>query len=508
MDNNDFENGYRPEDYNPFTGRRENEKVAGDGNADMNMVEENTVQEHASSGYPNYGNPYQGNSFNHSYRSQNGYAESGRSRAADDRTQAVSRKPKKKGTAGKIIKTMAKTVAIALVFGLVSGTAFYGINRVLNLTDKETIESSEKEEKEEKREEVKETPVIAPATGYAGGLTDVSGIVEQAMPSIVAITNISEVTYQSFWGMQQSYETPSAGSGIIIDQTADYLYIATNNHVVENAKSLSVQFINESTVDAEIRGTYPSKDLAVVQVKKSDIDPETMNIIKVATVGDSAAMKVGQPSIAIGNALGYGQSVTTGIISAKDRTITVSDSANRGTVTNSNLLQTDAAINPGNSGGALLNAQGQVIGINSAKYSSTEVEGVGYAIPMEDALPIIQALIKDGDYVNNHAAYLGVSGADITSAYAQTYKMPEGIYVVEINDRAQAIEAGLHEGDIITAIDKKKVGSMDELKSVLVNYKAGDTVKVHVSRQNGRGYDQLELNIKLMSAKELNISAQ
>ena len=222
--------------------------------------------------------------------------------------------------------------------------------------------------------------------------TDVSDIVDEVMPSIVAITNVSQTEYQSFWGQSKTYESTSCGSGIIVSQDKEYLYVATNNHVVEGANSLTVTFANDDTVSAEIKGTDPSTDLAVVKVALSSIKDDTMSAIKVATLGSSDTLKVGESCIAIGNALGYGQSVTTGVISALNREVSVSDSSSSTNYT-AELIQTDAAINPGNSGGALLNTAGEVIGINSVKYSDTSVEGIGYAIPVDTAKPIIEELI-------------------------------------------------------------------------------------------------------------------
>ena len=425
-------------------------------------------------------------------------------------------KPRKKKKS--FAKTLGKTAAIALVFGLVSGAVFTGVSQVGSslLGSKNSRTEVQSEEADASADSTTKSAadydttgtVDKTETGNATELTDVSAIVESVMPSIVAITNTSTVTYQSFWGQAQSYDATSCGSGIIIDQDDEYLYVATNNHVVSGANALTVQFSNDVTVDAETRGTYSTKDLAVVQVKLSDIDSETLSTIKVATVGDSSALKVGEASIAIGNALGYGQSVTTGIISAKGRSITVSDSTTGSTTTNSNLLQTDAAINPGNSGGALLNSKGEVIGINSAKYSDTDVEGVGYAIPMEDAMPIIQSLIESGSYVNEKTPYLGIGGADVTSSYAQMYNMPEGVYILEVYEGSGAETAKLQEGDIITEVDGTTVTCMDDLKAALASYEAGDVVKLTVYRQQGKGYQAFYASVELKSASEINMQTE
>ena len=407
-------------------------------------------------------------------------------------------------------KNLLKCVAYALVFGLVAGSAFSGVTYVSNKftgSSKSSMRAIEKEadasDAEEKEETSKESTISSTATGYAADLTDVSSIVEEVMPCIVAITNTAVYTYQNFWGQSGSYTADSCGSGFIIDEDDEYLYIATNNHVVANADSLSVQFCDEATVDAETLGTYATKDLAVVRVKLSDIESDTLSAIKVATIGDSSVIKVGEPAIAIGNALGYGQSVTTGIVSALGRSITTQDSTTGETTTNSNLIQTDAAINPGNSGGALLNENGEVIGINSAKYSSTDVEGIGYAIPMEDALPILQEIIETGSYVDMQKAYLGIAGADVTSDIASAYNMPTGVYISSVYENSGAANAGLKKGDIITAIEDTEVSSMDELKAALANYSAGDTITISVYRSQGNEYKGYYVSVTLTSAAEL-----
>ncbi len=241
-----------------------------------------------------------------------------------------------------------------------------------------------------------------------------------------------------------------------MSQDADNLYIATNNHVVEGADSLTVAFSDNTTVSAEIKGTDPSTDLAVIRVALSSIDSDTLNTIKVATLGNSDDLKAGQAAIAIGNALGYGQSVTTGVISALNREVTVSDS-NSNTNYTAELIQTSAAINPGNSGGALLNAAGEVIGINSVKYADTSVEGIGYAIPISTAMPIIEDLITKEKVDEADSAYLGIGGVDVTSDVAKTYNMPTGVYVTQVKENSAAEQAGIQKGDIITAFDGKDV---------------------------------------------------
>ncbi|MGF0065758.1 S1C family serine protease [Lachnospiraceae bacterium SGI.085] len=416
------------------------------------------------------------------------------------------KKPKRSGGNGFGAK-LAKCVAIALVFGLVAGAAFtgvsyfggnaLGINQSSDSSDKSSRSSKDSDSSSSSSSDTAKT-LATTSTGDATDVTDVSGIVDAVMPSIVAITNTGIVQSQNFFGQSQSYESQSAGSGIIIQEDDTYLYIATNNHVVEGAESLTVQFCDDSTVSAEVKGTDASHDLAVVKVEKSAIDSDTLSAIKVATIGDSTALKVGQATIAIGNALGYGQSVTTGVVSALGRTVSTSDSSTGTTVTNDNLIQTDAAINPGNSGGALLNTNGEVIGINSVKYSDTSVEGIGYAIPMEDAQPIISQLITQEKVDESKQAYLGIQGYDVSSDVAKTYNMPQGVYVYQVLSGSAAEKAGLQQGDIITKFDGKSVGSMEELQETLSYYEAGQSVKITIcSRANN--YQEQELDITLGS---------
>lgn len=417
-----------------------------------------------------------------------------------------SAKPKHSGGNGFGAK-LAKCVAIALVFGLVAGAAFtgvsyfggnaLGINQSSDSSDKSSRSSKDSDSSDSSSSDTAKT-LATTNTGDATDVTDVSGIVDAVMPSIVAITNTGIVQSQNFFGQSQSYESQSAGSGIIIQEDDTYLYIATNNHVVEGAESLTVQFCDDSTVSAEVKGTDASHDLAVVKVEKSAIDSDTLSVIKVATIGDSTALKVGQATIAIGNALGYGQSVTTGVVSALGRTVSTSDSSTGTTVTNDNLIQTDAAINPGNSGGALLNTNGEVIGINSVKYSDTSVEGIGYAIPMEDAQPIITQLITQEKVDESKQAYLGIQGYDVSSDVAKTYNMPQGVYVYQVLSGSAAEKAGLQQGDIITKFDGKTVGSMEELQETLSYYEAGQSVKITIcSRANN--YQEQDLDITLGS---------
>lgn len=388
---------------------------------------------------------------------------------------------------------LAKCAALAAVFGLVAGGVFVGTG-YLGMTKLGVTKS----DSDSKSVTVESTKIAGTATSTEStevGAIDVSGIVDEVMPSIVAITNMTEAQYRNFFGQVQNYESESAGSGIIIGQDNDYLYIVTNNHVVAGATSLTVCFVDDQTVTAEVKGTDSNSDLAVVAVKISDISGDTMKNIKVATMGDSDSVKVGESAIAIGNALGYGQSVTTGVISALDREVTLQDEST-GSTTNA-LIQTDAAINPGNSGGALLNLQGEVIGINSAKYSDTAVEGMGYAIPIATAKPIIDDLIQRETVDEAESAYLGIAGADITEDVSKTYNMPRGIYVTKVVENSAADEAGIQKGDILTAFDGKKVSSMEGMQEMLRYYKAGEKIKVTVQQANNGQYEEKELEVTL-----------
>ena len=391
---------------------------------------------------------------------------------------------------------MVRCVALALVFGLVAGGVFVGTGyagmKALGIDNHSKAQTSD-------TKNVSTTKVTGTTTGTKNSTTtssDISGIVDEVMPSIVAITNMTEVQYRDFFGRVQNYEGESAGSGIIISQDDQYLYIVTNNHVVSDATTLTVCFYDDQTVSAEVKGTDSSSDLAVVAVKLSDISSDTMKAIKVATVGDSDSIKVGDTAIAIGNALGYGQSVTTGVISALNRGVTLEDETSGETVTNG-LIQTDAAINPGNSGGALLNVEGQVIGINSAKYSDTAVEGMGYAIPMSKAEPIINDLINREAVDESESAYLGISGADITDDVANTYNMPNGIYVTKVAEGSAAEKAGIQKGDILTEFDGKDVTSMENMQEILKYYKAGKKVTLNVQVADNGTYKEKELTVKL-----------
>lgn len=418
---------------------------------------------------------------------------------------AEPQKPKKPKKERPFLKKIGKIVAIALVFGLVAGAAFQGVNFA---TGKLTGTSSSSSSSSSAKSLGTSNDIGTTATSTATTVTDVSDIVTNTMPAIVQVTAVSVTEYRSFFGSGQSYESESAGSGIIISQDDDYIYIATNNHVVSGASSLTITFADDSAVAAEIQGTDSSTDLAVVKVAMSDVDSSTLDSIAVATLGDSDSLKVGESAVVIGNALGYGQSVTTGVISALNREVELE--AEDGTAITNELIQTDAAVNPGNSGGALLNMNGEVVGIVSAKYSDTDVEGMGYAIPITSAKTIIEQLMN-GESVSDSStstgdAYLGIAGVDVTAQFSKSASsdLPsEGVYVYGVYTNTGAAEAGLSRGDVITAIDGNSISGMSDIQSYLATKSAGDTVTVTVSTASSSYSESKDLQVTLTSKQEL-----
>ena len=327
------------------------------------------------------------------------------------------------------------------------------------------------------------------------GTSDIATIAKNAMPSIVSITNMSVQEVQSFFGGTQQQESTSVGSGIIIGQTDSELLILTNNHVVEGNEKLTVSFVDNESVEANVKGTDSTKDLAVVAVKISDVKDSTMDEIAVATMGDSSKLEVGEQVIAIGNALGYGQSVTSGIVSATERTL---DGYEGGT-----LIQTDAAINPGNSGGALLNSNGEFIGINTAKVATDSVEGMGYAIPISDASDTIQNLMNQETKTKVSEAeqgYLGIQGVDVSDESAKMYNMPTGVYISDVVKNGGAQQAGLTKGSVITGLEGTTISDMNSLKEQLQYYRVGDKVKVTVQVPGNNGeYTEKTVEVTLGS---------
>ncbi|HBN55543.1 MAG TPA: serine protease [Lachnospiraceae bacterium] len=334
------------------------------------------------------------------------------------------------------------------------------------------------------------------------------------MPSVVSITNVGTTEFQTFFGTYEQ-ESQSSGSGIIIGKNDTELLIVTNNHVISNAKEISVYFNSDgedadedNVISAKIKGTDVNKDLAVISVALEDIPQETLDIVKIATIGDSAMLEIGEPVVAIGNAYGYGLSVTSGIVSALNREVSVQSDGQ--TITNK-LIQTDAAINPGNSGGALLNSKGELIGINSVKFISEDVEGMGYAIPISDVESIIGDLMNKvmRDQVKEvDRGYLGINGVDVTSDVSKSYGMPIGAYVDKVVDGAAAQKAGIQKGDIITKLDGSSITSYNQLKEALSYYAAGETVPITIQRLDGPEYKEITLDITLSTSLQAGVKSE
>ena len=398
--------------------------------------------------------------------------------------------PKKKH--GKGASRWAKVVCTGLVFGVVASAAF----QTSNIVAGKVLGTTQTTNKTAKTTTTANSAKLTTSSNSSSGTANVTEVAKNAMPSIVSITNMSVQEVQNFFGGTQKQKSESAGSGIIVGQNDSELLIVTNNHVVEGSSTLTVTFIDEESVEADIKGTDSDKDLAVV-VPLSKIKDSTMNKIAVATLGDSDKTQVGDQVIAIGNALGYGQSVTTGIVSAKERTMDSYDGK---------LLQTDAAINPGNSGGALLNANGEVIGINSAKIATETVEGIGYAIPVSDVSDLITNLMNQKTktkVAESERGYIGIKGVDVTSDSAQMYNMPTGVYVSEVISGGGAEKAGITKGAVITGIEGTTVDGMDALQEQLQYYKAGEKVKITVQTQSKNGeYEKKDVEVTLGKQSE------
>lgn len=415
------------------------------------------------------------------------------------------RKPKKQHT---FAKKAACFVGLGLLFGSATGVAFsiptYFANQQLLQTKIELEQLEAANAASASSQLSTTTSALTTATPSTQATTaDITAIANSCLPSVVSITNKSVTEVRTMFGTYQQ-DTESSGSGIIIGANDSELLIVTNYHVVSGSNELSVVFSydedsdNPSLVSAKLKGYESDKDLAVISVSMDDITDEMKSQIKVATIGDSSSLQLGQEVVAIGNALGYGQSVTTGIISALNREVTVTD--DDGNPITNKLIQTDAAINPGNSGGALLNMNGELIGINSVKVSSSSVEGMGYAIPISDVQSIIEELMlkETRDVVaEEEQGYLGIGGTDVTTEISQTYDMPIGIFINTIYEDSPAAVSGLSKGNIITKFDGQTVKSMSELKSLLTYYKSGETVDIIAMVQGSDGYVEKTFTLTL-----------
>lgn len=457
-----------------------------------------TYQNNAQNPYTGY-TGYQNNTGNYQYG--NTYP--------NDYTQMNQKKPKEKRPrkGGGYFRKAVLAVSLGLFFGLFAGLGLYIVESATGMmngadtevsaggTDSQTedvmaqaaLTESGLQDTEQTLSGIQKTESVTTVA------SDVSDVASKVMPSIVAINN-HYTEKMSFYGQTLSSDAESSGSGIIVGENDTELLIVTNYHVIEGADNLTVKFVEDSEAEASVKGTDADMDLAVIAVPLDQIGADTLNQIAVATLGDSDALVVGEPAIAIGNSLGYGQSVTIGVISALNRTIDLSDGSS-GT-----FIQTDAAINPGNSGGALLNVKGEVIGINSNKIGGSAIEGMGYAIPISAAEPIIADLMlkeTKNKVTEEERGYLGISGISVTADVSQAYGMPEGVYIAQVYEGTAAEAAGLQKGDIITAFDGDKITSMDTLQEELQFYAKGQTVEVTVMTVGQGGYQEKTVQLTL-----------
>lgn len=424
--------------------------------------------------------------------------------------QPEQKKEKKAKRQGGYLKKAIMAVSLGLFFGLFAGLGLYIVESVSGMTDRDHIAVSETEDmgtgvqmKEAEAPAVDQSanvPTIKQSDTVTAVVTDVTDVVKNVMPSIVAVNNHYTET-MSFYGQRMSSEADASGSGIIVGENDTELLIVTNYHVVADTDKLTVQFNEDSEAEAFIKGQDAKMDLAVIAVPLTELSSSTLDSIKVATLGDSDELEVGEPAIAIGNSLGYGQSVTTGVISALDRSISLSSgNGYGGDNVEGTFIQTDAAINPGNSGGALLNIKGEVIGINSNKIGGSAVEGMGYAIPISSASPIIaELMLKEtkNKVAEEERGYLGISGISVTQEVSQSYGMPEGVYIAQVFENTAASAAGLKQGDIITEFGGDRISSMEELQKELEFYAKGDTVDVKVMTMTVAGYEEITVKLTL-----------
>ena len=509
---NEFENnnGFHNENVenNPINEVNSNEEYSNGGynngglTVDVTPTEETAVHEQAeshrysykeqgtggNSGRYDYGNDsHYGNSYSDSYNDNYSNTYNNNSNyysnipPEPDKRRRKRRNDDNNKNGSGIGKKIAKLVASAAIFGLVAGTCFVGVSVVKDKFYPSTADKIETTSGTTSSK--KET-----SSGSSSNSQNVASVVNEVMPSVVSITSTIQSSNYYGFGTQES---EGAGSGFIIAKTKDSLMIATNNHVVSDATSLTVGFVDDTTAKATVVGTDSSADLAVISVKIKDIKDSTASKIKVATLGSSDDLKVGEEVVAIGNALGYGQSVTTGVVSAKNREVSLTD----GTM---NLLQTDAAINPGNSGGVLINMDGQVVGINNAKLEDTSVEGMGYAIPITTAKTILTDLMNAGSVSTKDAAFLGVVGRDINESYSSALGIPSGIYVSQVVSGSPAEKAGISAGDVIVKFEGNNVSTMSGLKEKLEIKKANTQVKITFKRANQSGtYEEKTVKVTL-----------
>ena len=472
------------------------------GNAQESRQAEQGYQtgNYQGSGYQS--NAYQNNNYqNNAYQNNNYQNTAYQNNMYQNPNGTPPKKEKKPASFG---KKLLVTAACAVVFGVVASVCFNGVNYISEKLLGTTTEEVQKLDKTTTDNQANAQSSTVKKAATAAGTNDVSGITEQCMPAVVAITSTTKGAdyYDLFGQYYQGQDTTSCGSGFIIGQNDKELLIATNNHVIEGAKTISVQFIDGEIYEVVEKGADSSNDLAVIAVKVSDVKKSTMNQIKIADIGSSDDTKVGEMVIAIGNALGYGQSVTVGYISAKDREIKET-SENGQTQNKIKAIQTDAAINPGNSGGALINMQGQVIGINSAKIASSAVEGVGYAIPVSVATPIIDELMNREVLDDDEKGYLGISGKTV-SQEAVAYNVPYGVHVKEVAEGGAADKAGIKVNDVITAVNKMEVTTMESLQEKVNSYRKGTEVEITLQRSNNGKYEEKKVTVTLQGAESLD----
>lgn len=452
-------------------------------------------------------NGYEGGQGNQNTSTLNGgyYQTSQSAPQAPQYTQPVYKKPKKKSSVGGFFKKALACASMGLCFGLFAGAGAYAVAESTGLLDRwgmaqqAEVSNMDVGQFEEWKKWLEENYPLGidsnmVNTGHVTAVTsDVSDVVEGAMSSMVSIVNHAEKTI-SYFGQAMKQEETGTGTGIIVGENDTELLIATNYHVIEDAKKLTVHFIDDTDVEAVVKGSDPDMDLAVIAVSLKDMDSATKSAITIARLGDSESLKLGEPVIAIGNALGYGQSVTGGYVSALDREVKMDDGS-KGT-----FIQTDAAINPGNSGGALLNIKGEVIGINSCKIGGTYVEGIGYAIPISAAQPILENLMtRETRSKVADSGYLGLYPVTVTSDVMAQYGMPEGVFVSRVDDGTPAADAGILRGDVIVRFDGNKLTTADGLRDILEYYAAGETVDVTVMRNRNGEYEEVILQVTLGS---------
>ncbi len=450
---------------------------------------------------------------------------------------ASGRRVHREKKSGGFWKKLLTAFACALVFGVVAGVIIFSIikigNKILSNVDIKTSHSFETfdpfdddddfpriestkpigdgDDKEDKKDrddedsnksEIASTDTVNPGHSHEGvEVVDVSSIVEENLPCIVAITSKSVQYYQSFWGMPQQFESQASGSGVIVGQNDEELLIVTNSHVIADAEELIVKFNDGESYDAMVKGSDSKEDIAVIAVSLKDMSDDTISSVKIAMLGDSDSLELGEPAIVVGNSLGYGTTVTYGIISALNR-----DFKDPDTGITRPLIQTDAAINPGNSGGALFNYRGEVVGITEAKIVATSTEGVGYAIPISTAEPVIDDLSEKNTKSkpkDEDAGFLGVSGVDVADQMAEVYDMPVGVYVAKVSSGSAADKGGIKKGDIITDFDGESISSMDELMRAVASYPAGTEVEVKIQRMGQDGYEEKVIQVTLGSRAEM-----